>query len=58
MKLSRLGIAALFSFTGAMHFLRPRFFEAIELVNEGKKLLGNLEAFLGPASGILEQFLP
>lgn len=29
MRLSRLGVAALFSFTGTMHFLRPRFFEAI-----------------------------
>jgi uncharacterized membrane protein len=29
MKLSRLGVAALFTFTGTMHFLRPRFFEAI-----------------------------
>ncbi|HEU4707402.1 MAG TPA: hypothetical protein VFS64_09450 [Solirubrobacterales bacterium] len=29
MKLSRIGVAALFSFTGTMHFLRPRFFEAI-----------------------------
>ncbi|MFL5898322.1 MAG: hypothetical protein ACJ76D_07650 [Solirubrobacterales bacterium] len=29
MKLSRLGVAALFAFTGTMHFLRPRFFEAI-----------------------------
>lgn len=29
MKLSRLGVTALFTFTGAMHFLRPRFFEAI-----------------------------
>ena len=25
----RAGLAALFTFTGAMHFLRPRFFEAI-----------------------------
>jgi uncharacterized membrane protein len=29
MRLSRIGVAALFSFTGTMHFLRPRFFEAI-----------------------------
>jgi uncharacterized membrane protein len=29
MKLSRSGLAAFFAFTGAMHFLRPRFFEAI-----------------------------
>jgi uncharacterized membrane protein len=29
MKLSRSGLAAFFAFTGTMHFLRPRFFEAI-----------------------------
>ena len=29
MKLSRSALAAFFTFTGAMHFLRPRFFEAI-----------------------------
>lgn len=29
MKLSRIGIAALFTASGTMHFLRPRFFEAI-----------------------------
>jgi len=29
MRLSRAALAALFAFTGAMHFLRPRFFEAI-----------------------------
>lgn len=29
MRLSRAALAALFTFTGAMHFLRPRFFEAI-----------------------------
>jgi uncharacterized membrane protein len=29
MKLSRGGLATFFAFTGAMHFLRPRFFEAI-----------------------------
>jgi uncharacterized membrane protein len=29
MKPSRIGLAAFFTFTGAMHFLRPRFFEAI-----------------------------
>src|SRR6185503_1362452 len=29
MKLSRTGVAALFTFTGVMHFVRPRFFEAI-----------------------------
>lgn len=32
--------------------------EAIELVQNAKKLLGNVEGFLGPASGLLEQFLP
>src|SRR4051795_7458050 len=29
MKPSRISLAAFFTFTGAMHFLRPRFFEAI-----------------------------
>jgi len=29
MRLSRAALAALFTFTGVMHFLRPRFFEAI-----------------------------
>jgi uncharacterized membrane protein len=29
LKLSRLGLAGFFTFTGTMHFLRPRFFEAI-----------------------------
>jgi len=29
MRLSRAAVAALFTFTGAMHFVRPRFFEAI-----------------------------
>jgi len=29
MRLSRAALAAFFSFTGTMHFLRPRFFEAI-----------------------------
>jgi uncharacterized membrane protein len=29
MKLSRSLLSAFFAFTGAMHFLRPRFFEAI-----------------------------
>lgn len=29
MKPDRVGLAALFAFTGTMHFLRPRFFEAI-----------------------------
>jgi uncharacterized membrane protein len=29
MRLSRAALTAFFAFTGAMHFLRPRFFEAI-----------------------------
>jgi len=29
MRLSRAALAAFFAFTGTMHFLRPRFFEAI-----------------------------
>jgi uncharacterized membrane protein len=29
MRLSRAALAAFFTFTGTMHFLRPRFFEAI-----------------------------
>jgi uncharacterized membrane protein len=29
MRLSRAGLAAFFTFTGVMHFLRPKFFEAI-----------------------------
>jgi uncharacterized membrane protein len=29
MRLSRAALAAFFTFTGSMHFLRPRFFEAI-----------------------------
>jgi uncharacterized membrane protein len=29
MKLSRTALASLFAFTGTMHFVRPRFFEAI-----------------------------
>jgi uncharacterized membrane protein len=29
MKLSRAALATFFTFTGSMHFLRPRFFEAI-----------------------------
>jgi phosphatidylserine/phosphatidylglycerophosphate/cardiolipin synthase-like enzyme len=32
--------------------------EAIELIQDAKKLLGNIEGFLGPASGLLERFLP
>jgi uncharacterized membrane protein len=29
MRVSRAGVVALFTFTGTMHFVRPRFFEAI-----------------------------
>ncbi len=32
--------------------------QAIELVNNARSLLGDLEGFLGPAQGLLEQFLP
>ena len=32
--------------------------EAIELIDNAKSLLSNVEGFLGPASGIIEQFLP
>jgi hypothetical protein len=32
--------------------------QAIELVQNARSLLGNLESFLGPAQGLLEQFLP
>ena len=32
--------------------------EAIELIQDARKLLGNVEGFLGPASGLLERFLP
>jgi hypothetical protein len=32
--------------------------EAIELVKDGRSLLGNVERFLGPAEGLLEGFLP
>ncbi|MFL5898324.1 MAG: hypothetical protein ACJ76D_07660 [Solirubrobacterales bacterium] len=32
--------------------------EAIELVQNAKSLLGNVEGFLGPAGSIIEQFLP
>lgn len=32
--------------------------EAIELVNNAKSLLSNVEGFLGPAGNIIEQFLP
>jgi hypothetical protein len=32
--------------------------QAIELVKNARSLLGNVESFLGPANGLLEQFLP
>ena len=32
--------------------------EAVELIQNARSLLGNVEGFLGPASGIIEQFLP
>ena len=32
--------------------------EAIELIQNAKSLLSNVQSFLGPASGIIEQFLP
>lgn len=32
--------------------------QAIEIVNEAKGLLGDVEKFLGPAGGLLEQLLP
>jgi hypothetical protein len=32
--------------------------EAIELVQNARSLLDNLQSFLGPAQGLLEQFLP
>ncbi len=32
--------------------------QAIELIQDARSLLGNLETFLGPAQGLLEQFLP
>ena len=32
--------------------------QAIELVNDARTLLDNLQTFLGPAQGLLEQFLP
>ncbi len=32
--------------------------EAIELIQNGRKLLSNVEGFLGPAGNIIEQFLP
>lgn len=32
--------------------------KAIELINDASSLLGNVRSFLGPAEGLLEQFLP
>jgi hypothetical protein len=32
--------------------------EAIELIEDARSLLDNLQGFLGPAQGLLEQFLP
>jgi hypothetical protein len=32
--------------------------QAIELVKDGRVLLGNVEGFLGPAGSLLEEFLP
>lgn len=32
--------------------------EAIELIQDARSLLGNVQGFLGPAGGIIEQFLP
>lgn len=32
--------------------------EAIELIQDAKSLLGNVQNFLGPASGIIERLLP
>jgi hypothetical protein len=32
--------------------------EAIELIKDARSLLDNVESFLGPAGGLLEQFLP
>jgi hypothetical protein len=32
--------------------------EAIELIQNARSLLNNVEGFLGPASGIIERFLP
>ncbi len=32
--------------------------QAIELINNAESLLNNVQEFLGPAQGILEQFLP
>ena len=32
--------------------------QAIELINDAESLLNNFQSFLGPAQGLLEQFLP
>jgi phosphatidylserine/phosphatidylglycerophosphate/cardiolipin synthase-like enzyme len=32
--------------------------QAIELIKDARSLLDNLESFLGPAGGLIEQFLP
>ena len=32
--------------------------QAIELVRDARTLLDNAQSFLGPAQGLLEQFLP
>jgi hypothetical protein len=32
--------------------------QAIELINDARSLLDNLQSFLGPAGGLIEQFLP
>lgn len=32
--------------------------QAIELVNDARSILGNVEGFLGPAGDLLEEFLP
>jgi hypothetical protein len=32
--------------------------QAIELINNARSLLDNLQSFLGPAGGLLEEFLP
>ena len=32
--------------------------QAIELINDAESLLGDVNSFLGPASGIIEEFLP
>jgi hypothetical protein len=32
--------------------------QAIELIQNARSLLDNLQTFLGPAGGLLEEFLP